>query len=94
MNTIEQKEKENLENYQHSPFNWCPSNVKTFQNSLLWKIELPQKLQRCQGVIKKLAKVSFRMSEENTSGCQGKSRKQLREVEDAQLAAHRLVEST
>ena len=41
-----------------------------------------------------MAKVSFRMSEENTSGCQGKSRKQLREVEDAQLAAHRLVEST
>ena len=53
MNTIEQKEKENLENYQHSPFNWCPSNVKTFQNSLLWKIELPQKLQRCQGGVNK-----------------------------------------
>ena len=66
MNTIEQKE--------NSPFNWCPSNVKTFQNSLLWKIELPQKLQRYQGVIKKLVeKVSFRMSEENTSGCQVKA---------------------
>ena len=40
------------------------------------------------------SKVSFRMSEENTAGCQGKSRKQLREVEDAQLAAHRLVKHT
>lgn len=35
--------------------------------------------------------VSFRMSEENTSGCQGKSKKQLKEVEDAQLAAHRCM---
>ena len=33
--------------------------------------------------------VSFVMSEDNTELCGKKSKKQLKEVEDAQLAAHR-----
>ena len=36
-----------------------------------------------------LSQVSFLMSEANTVLCGKKSRKQLREVEDAQLSAHR-----
>ena len=43
------------------------------------------------GMVSPNTEVVFSMNEDNTNTCKEKNKKQLKEVEDAQLAAHRYV---
>jgi hypothetical protein len=42
-------------------------------------------------VVSPYTEVVFSMNEDNTNTCKEKNKKQLKEVEDAQLAAHRYI---